>query len=90
MVGTSDLLAIFNAMNTYTVLIRAYTTVVVEAETQDAALEIAREAAAVWEPSGWEIEDRRIDDTLNDAKDIERAIRHSPHHKAERKTTPYR
>lgn len=75
-------------MKTFEILVKAYTTLVVEAEDAEAAIEFAGDI--VREPSGWEIDGWQVDKTLGSATDIMGAIRHSPWHQHEGESDPFR
>ena len=76
-------------MKTFEILVRAYTTVVVTAENEEDALEIAGTDTDISEPNGWEIEDWVVDRELTNIDNIKRAISYSPWHEYEKRSSPY-
>lgn len=75
-------------MKTFEILVKAYTTIIVEAADEDAALEVASDV--LHKPSGWEVDEFSVDEELSTPEEIERAIRHSCHHQDEFEKEPYR
>lgn len=76
-------------MKTFEIHVTAYTSLVVQAKDEAEALEIASEDCDIHQPSGWEIDDWSIARELTEERAVEAAIRHSPHHDNEDRTTPY-
>lgn len=76
-------------MKTFEVLVRAYTTVVVNAENEEEALEIVGNDTDISEPNGWEIDDLVVDRELTDIDNIKKAISYSPWHEYEKRSNPY-
>ena len=76
-------------MKTYEVLVKAYTTVIVNADNDEHALEIAAEHSDLSSPSGWEIDEWTVERELKTPEDVERHIRHSVHHESENRDKPY-
>ncbi len=73
-------------MKTFEVLIKAYTFVVVQAEDEERATEIASDT--VDSLSGWELESWEVEEEFKDQRRIERAIETSPWHKANNEPQP--
>lgn len=65
-------------MKTYTVLVKAFATLVVEAENEQGALEIA--AAETSSPRGFDVDELSIDEELKTNEQVEREIRNSTWH----------
>ncbi len=75
-------------MKTFEILVKAYTTLAVEAEDAEAALELAGDI--VREPSGWEIDGWEVENELGNEETIKAVIRHSPWHQYEGESDPFR
>jgi len=74
-------------MKTFEVLTKIYCTVVVTAEDEEAALEVASDIVNT--PSGWDHDETSIDEELTTPEAVETSIRHSTWHDDDRQTEPY-
>ena len=61
-------------MSAYEVLVVAFKTVIVDAETEDEALDFVRDEVGA--PFGWEVDEISIDSTPKTEEEIQHAMRH--------------
>ncbi len=73
-------------MKTYEILIKAYTSVVVKAESADDALEIAADEISMGK---FELDEMAVEKELKTEEEIEAAVRHSEYHRMDFQKTPY-
>ena len=76
-------------MKTFELTAIAYTTLVIEAEDEEQAYDIANQV--IDDPSGWEFDGYQGGaEELRGKERIDAAIRHSEHHRSERQKEPYK
>lgn len=74
-------------MKTYEILVQAYAVIVVSAEDEESALEIAGDCISSSGP--FEIDQMAVDGELKTQEAIDSAIRHSEFHRDEHQKTPF-
>lgn len=74
-------------MKTYHIYVKCWTTLVVEAEDNEDALEIASDELLL---SGADVDEFRIEGELKTEAEIASAIRHSPWHQDQFEKEPFR
>jgi hypothetical protein len=73
-------------MPTFSVLVTAFTTMIVEAKDGDAALETASE---MFTPRGMELDEMRLEHELKTPEEVQRAIEASEWHRSDYQKVPY-
>lgn len=70
----------------YEILVKCFTTMVVDADNKEHALEVASDN---FNSGKFELDEMSIESELPDPASVERAIRHSEYHRLDFKKTPY-